>query len=108
MAGAASPKSGASLRSGKVVSWFISDSLDSTISDMISLLVADILVTISSTSSFISGELSMPSSSTRLLSLAVTTSSDSSSEDSTVIKKAIAENLKNYVNSVLDDLTSKK
>lgn len=42
------------------------------------------------------------------LFLPVCTSFDKDSEDSTVIKKAIAENLKNYVNSVLDDLTSKK
>lgn len=42
------------------------------------------------------------------LFLPVYTSFDKDSEDSTVIKKAIAENLKNYVNSVLDDLTSKK
>lgn len=42
------------------------------------------------------------------LFLPVCTSFDKDSEDSTVIKKAIAENLKNYVNSVLDDFTSKK
>lgn len=42
------------------------------------------------------------------LFLPVCTSFNKDSEDSTVIKKAIAENLKNYVNSVLDDLTSKK
>lgn len=42
------------------------------------------------------------------LFLPVCTSFDKDSEDSTLIKKAIAENLKNYVNSVLDDLTSKK
>ena len=42
------------------------------------------------------------------LFLPVCSSFDKDSEDSTVIKKAIAENLKNYVNSVLDDLTSKK
>ena len=42
------------------------------------------------------------------LFLPVCTSFDKDSEDSTVIKKAIAENLRNYVNSVLDDLTSKK
>ena len=42
------------------------------------------------------------------LFLPVCTSFDKDSEDSSVIKKAIAENLKNYVNSVLDNLTSKK
>ncbi len=42
------------------------------------------------------------------LFLPVCTSFDNDSENSSVIKKAIAENLKNYVNSVLDDLTSKK
>lgn len=42
------------------------------------------------------------------LFLPVCTSFDNDSEASSVIKKAIAENLKNYVNSVLDDLTSKK
>lgn len=42
------------------------------------------------------------------LFLPVCTSFDKDSEDSSIIKKAIAENLKNYVNSVLDNLTSKK
>lgn len=42
------------------------------------------------------------------LFLPVCTSFDNDSEDSCIIKKAIAENLKSYVNSILDDLSLKK
>ncbi|MBO6100834.1 MAG: helix-turn-helix transcriptional regulator [Spirochaetaceae bacterium] len=41
------------------------------------------------------------------LFLPVSTSFDADSKDSGVIKKAIAENLKSYVDSVLEELTQK-